>query len=35
MTMLKKDDEMPWISPMIVVKDVDASLKSYAEAFDF
>ena len=35
MTMLEKDDKMPWISPMLVVKDVDASLKHYAEAFDF
>ena len=35
MTMLKKDDEMPWISPMLVVKDVDASLKNYAKAFGF
>lgn len=35
MTMLKKDDAMPWISPMLVVKDVDASLKHYAAAFGF
>jgi len=30
-----KDDAMPWISPMLTVKDVDASLKFYAEAFGF
>ncbi len=35
MPMLKKDDKMPWISPMLVVKDVDASLKQYAAAFNF
>lgn len=35
MTMLKKDDKMPWLSPMLVVKDVDASLKHYTAAFGF
>ena len=35
MTMLEKDPRMPWISPMLVVKDVDASLKKYADAFGF
>lgn len=35
MTKQVKDDTMPWISPMITVKDVDASLKFYAAAFGF
>ncbi len=35
MTKQAKDDSMPWISPMITVKDVDASLKFYADAFGF
>lgn len=35
MTMLEKDPTMPWISPMLVVKDVEISLKHYAEAFGF
>jgi len=35
MPMLEKDPTMPWISPMLVVKDVDASLKYYAAAYGF
>lgn len=35
MPMLEKDPTMPWIAPMLVVKDVDASLKKYAKAFGF
>lgn len=35
MTMLEKAPTMPWISPMLIVKDVDASLKYYAAAFGF
>lgn len=35
MTMLEKDATMPWISPMLVVKDVDASLNKYSAAFGF
>lgn len=35
MTKQVKDDGMPWISPMLTVQDVDASLKFYAEAFGF
>ncbi|MDH5445084.1 MAG: VOC family protein [Gammaproteobacteria bacterium] len=35
MTMLEKDPSMPWCSPMLIVKDVDASVKKYAAAFGF
>lgn len=35
MTMLEKDPTMPWIVPMLIVKDVDASMKKYAAAFGF
>ena len=35
MTMKVKNDEIPWISPMLVVKDVEASLRFYADAFGF
>lgn len=35
MTMLEKDPTMPWIAPMLIVKDVNASLKNYAAAFGF
>lgn len=30
-----KDDSMPWISPILTVKDLDASLELYAAAFGF
>ena len=35
MTMLEKDPTMPWLAPMLTVKDVDASVKQYATAFGF
>jgi len=35
MPKMAKDDTMPWISPAITVKDVEAGLKFYADAFSF
>lgn len=35
MIMLGKDPTTPWISPMPIVKKVDASLKNYTAAFGF